>query len=307
MQPTEKDAERILFETLNKKVETIKRFNTGLANYVFDVVTTEHEKLVIRLGTTESKESFARALHWYPILREKKVPLATLYFGSVESKFPVMIMERLEGVDLGDVYSELTKPEKENLATQMVTIQREVASLPEGSGYGYERSTEYSSLHPKWIDVLHANLARSNKRAKEHDLSEYVQQVKELIDAHGEYFNSVRPLCFLDDTTTKNVIIGNGKLSGIVDIDGVAYGDFLLTIALTHTSLISSGYDTHYTEYWLKELGLNDDQKRAFDLYVQMFCLDILSESGNVFNTDTKVTICPPSATRLLNHLKAGI
>lgn len=44
------------------------------------------------------------------------------------------------------------------------------------------------------------------------------------------YTSEVKPTPFLDDTTTKNVIINDGKLSGIVDVDYVNFGDHLLTL-----------------------------------------------------------------------------
>jgi aminoglycoside phosphotransferase (APT) family kinase protein len=51
------------------------------------------------------------------------------------------------------------------------------------------------------------------------------------------YFDTVRPIPFLDDLTTKNVLVENGTLSGIIDVDFVCYGDPLLAVGATMASI----------------------------------------------------------------------
>lgn len=46
------------------------------------------------------------------------------------------------------------------------------------------------------------------------------------------------PTCFLDDITGKNVIIDNGELKGLIDLDHVCYGDPLYWLALTLVGLV---------------------------------------------------------------------
>ena len=113
----------------------------------------------------------------------------------------------------------------------------------------------------------------------------------------------MKPTCFLDDITTKNVIINNGVLSGIVDVDSLAFGDSLLTVALTKVSLLSSGYDTEYTDYWTERLDLDTKQKKALDLYSAIFCLDFLSEEGQVFNKKKSTNVNSKRVNVLINLL----
>jgi aminoglycoside phosphotransferase (APT) family kinase protein len=47
------------------------------------------------------------------------------------------------------------------------------------------------------------------------------------------YFSSVQPTYFLDDLTSKNVIVQDGELRGLVDFDVVCYDDPLYWLALT--------------------------------------------------------------------------
>lgn len=297
--PTEQDAVRILHATLGKNVESIQRFPTGLANYVYDVKTTDGKNIVVRLGRIDLKHYIEGAFCWYEPLVNVGVPLPKLYYATPDETvhgFPVMIMDRLPGRDLGEVYPSLTKDQKEKLAHQIVGIQQNVATLPQGLGFGYARSKDDPSLCQNWIDVINANLERSRRRFEKTGVvgPDIVDKVRQAINSHETYFNTVKPTPFLDDTTTKNVVINeNGELSGIVDVDSLAFGDPLLTVALTRMSLLSSGFETDYIDYWTEELNITPEQRKVLDIYTAVFCLDFMSEMGQSFNKDKALPIDP--------------
>lgn len=310
--PTVQDAERILFAVLGKNARNIKRFPTGLANYVYDVVTDDNQNLVVRLTRPDLSFFFQGATFWYSALKQKQVPLPDLYFFDTTGTaygFPVMIMERLPGKDLGEVYSELTFNQKRVIADQIITIQRSVATMPMGRGYGYARSNNDSSLKQSWLEVLEASLERSTTRIRAAGVVDatIVERVKTAMHSHTKYFASVKPNCFLDDTTTKNVIINEGKLSGIVDVDMVAFGDSLFTLALTAVALLSGGFDTDYTDFWEEQLNLNSEQKRALALYTALFGVDFLSEEGHAFNKEKPETVNRARVQRLENIVAANL
>ena len=243
----------------------------------------------MRLARPDLKFFFEGALNWYGQMIEKGVPLPKLYFSSLDTDayaFPVMIMDRLPGKDLGEVYPTLTTAQKHAIANRIAAIQRSVATLPLGDGYGYARSERDPRLQSQWIDVLDSNVEQSRERIHISGVIDLkiVDRIKALLHQHEAYFSTVKPTCFLDDTTTKNVVIHNGALSGIVDVDSVAYGDPLLTLGLTRTALLALGYDTEYTDYWAEKLNLNSDQQKALTLYTAMFCVNFLSEKGHAFN-----------------------
>ena len=74
-----------------------------------------------------------------------------------------------------------------------------------------------------------------------------MRRVESLLEQLEKQWTSVRPRVFFHDITTKNVIINDrGELSGIVDLDSMAFGDPLLTVALTRTSLLSRGERPDY-------------------------------------------------------------
>ena len=126
----------------------------------------------------------------------------------------------------------------------MVRAQALVGRLPEGKGYGFVTDPEGQFPHASWEGVVRASLARSRamiERAGVMD-SRAVDRVEARLPRFADYFTRVPSRAFLDDTTTKNVIVHEGRLSGIVDVDCGCYGDGLMTPALTRMSLLNKGY-----------------------------------------------------------------
>jgi hypothetical protein len=108
----------------------------------------------------------------------------------------------------------------------------------------------------------------------------------------SDYFTGIKPIPFLDDITTKNVLVNNGRLSGIVDVDEICYGDSLLVVGLTNMALLSMREDTKYVDYWLKEIDANDSQRKAVKFYTLFYCVDFMGEQGMRFGNDKNV---PPN------------
>src|SRR5204863_9344886 len=87
-----------------------------------------------------------------------------------------------------------------------------------------------------------------------------VQRLEEIYVNFRFYFRAIESTPFLDDTTTKHVLVHHGRLTGIVDVDEVCFGDGLSTIALTQMSLLAHNQQTDYVRFWCEELHLTDEQ-----------------------------------------------
>jgi aminoglycoside phosphotransferase (APT) family kinase protein len=197
-----------------------------------------------------------------------------------------MLIERLPGSDLGQVYAGLSSAAKQALAVRIAAIQRAVGALPMPRGFGFARSYEQANAAGKrsWAEVVAADITRSEERIRRIDRIEprYVKRVRAVLTDDETYLQSVRPVPFLDDTTTKNVIVNQGTLSGIVDTDEVCFGDPLFTLGLTNVALRSLGVDTDYVGYWLDAIGASRQQRAIVALYSLVFCLGFMSELGQV-------------------------
>jgi aminoglycoside phosphotransferase (APT) family kinase protein len=65
--------------------------------------------------------------------------------------------------------------------------------------------------------------------------------VTRLVSATRAQLDSLPPIPFLHDTTTKNVIVTpGGTFSGIVDVDDLCFGDPRYVVALTLASTLNS-------------------------------------------------------------------
>jgi Ser/Thr protein kinase RdoA (MazF antagonist) len=288
--PTERDAEAVVRRALGAGVRSVTRFPTGLCHYVYDVVTDGGRRVVARLSSSVTRDILAGGVYWHLRLRAIGVPLPALLYSDIgpEDACSAMLLERLPGRDLSLVYADLTPAHKRALAAEVVAVQRRVATLAQAPGFGFARSYDDPSLHSTWLDVVQADLERSRRRIAAAGIvdARLIDRVHERVHAISLYLLAVEPTPFLDDITTKNVLIHDGALSGIVDTDYVCFGDPLFTLALTTMALLAAGHDTLYTDAWRAVLDLRPEQVRALDVYTAVFCVNFLSELGQRFNRD---------------------
>lgn len=310
--PTEHDARDAICRLLSAEATVVTRFPTGAQHYVYDVTLADGRRVVARMSLPEHRELVRGALGWHRLLRPRGVPLPELLASAVEPEdgpFPAMLLERLPGTDLQHVYPSLTGAQRSAIAGRIAAVQRIVGNLPPGSGYGYAVSLDDPDLRPTWSAVVDANLARGRERITAAGIVDvsHVDRVAHAVERHRSALDVVPPRAFLDDTTTKNVIVADGRLSGIVDVDVVCYGDPLYVVALTRMSLLSRAYDTGYIDAWLAALDPVPAQDREallrLDLYTAVFCVDLLAELGQRFNKVGPEPVDPASVARLLTVL----
>jgi hypothetical protein len=90
-----------------------------------------------------------------------------------------------------------------------------------------------------------------------------------------------------------------GKITGIVDVDNMCFGDPLLVIALTSVSLAVEGFDTKYTDYWAKLLNLNYQEKYRLTFYQLFYVTAFMSKQGLQTTNSKKVIF----NTKILHQL----
>jgi aminoglycoside phosphotransferase (APT) family kinase protein len=302
--PSEADAATLVLKLLSIQPRQVTRFRTGGTHYVYDVTLADQQHVVARMAAT-SPASLHGAVYWAQCLQPFNIPLPAILGDDRDARltpFPALILEHLPGTDLGHVYHLLSHTQKVNLAVEIAQIQQQVATLPRGPGYGYAVSYDDPGLLPTWADVLEQSLTRSQQRIATLGRVSvaYVDCVRALLPRFSDYVARIPPIAFLDDTTTKNVLINEGRLSGIVDVDYVCFGDPLFTVALTHMALLSMGADLDYTDAWCAVLTLDAHQRAALTFYTCVFCVDFLSEVGHIGNQNTVTA----NDTQRITHLR---
>ncbi|HEX6288208.1 MAG TPA: aminoglycoside phosphotransferase family protein [Herpetosiphonaceae bacterium] len=287
--PTEQDAMTVVEVVMQRPAHQIERFPTGLCHYVYDVVTDHGQRVVVRLARADTAPLLLGGINWSRVLRPRGVPLPALLHADATATivpFAFMLLEHLPGVDLGRVYAQMSRQHKRGVAAAIVRIQRLVHALPPGSGYGYATALQTALPHQSWTALVAQTLIDAHQhiaRVGVVDLR-HVDRVERRLPRFKAYLDAVAPTAFLDDTTTKNVLIDRGRVAGIVDVDVVCYGDPLWTVALTQMALLQQRLDLDYIAAWTELLNLTREQQRILPFYTAVFCIGFLSELGIAHN-----------------------
>ncbi len=288
--PNEQLAINLISRHYQSRIKKIERFTTGLCHYVYDVELDNCEKLVIRIADAEGRKELKGGIYWYGQLKIYELPMPKIFFYDLEGDYAYVILERLPGKDLHFVYDEMSDLQKAQLAERISDIQNLSQKLPPAKGFGYALSYDDETLekNKNWKDVVLESLqgARKGITANRIFNSKYLDLLSSGLNKFNQYFDSIKPRPFLDDITNKNVIINNGKLSGIVDIDTVCFGDKLYHLALTRMALFARKCNMDYVSYLIDLYDLSDEQYEVLDFYTAVFCACFMAEVGTKFNKE---------------------
>jgi hypothetical protein len=287
--PTEQDAAVAVRSRLGLEPIEVRRLLTGLCHFVFAVETSAGPKAVVRIATPATRHLLQGGVYWNDWLRPIGIPLPAMLAVGLqpsEIRFPFVILEHLPGVDLHAIYQDLSSDDKFQIVSEIARIQKKVSALPEAGGFGFATSYNVPPRYSTWGAVLAAILGEADQRMNlpDHPGRTYLHETSRILEQHKAYFAAVKPVPFLDDTTTKNVLISQGRLSGIVDVDQVCFGDLLLPIGLTQMALLAGQCDLDYTEHWMSILRLTEPQRAVVNTYTALFCVVFMSELGQCFN-----------------------
>ncbi len=243
----------IFFSCFNKIPQETERCAVGIANYVY-IVKCDDIKYTVRCSG--DKNAYEETVCWLKKLSAIDVPVPNVLFCGQYGQYSYLILNYIEGRDIGLVYRGLTSEEKKEIAKDVIAIQRKVSQLPLENIDG-----EWS-----WVRFVDGMLENAEKLIVQNGYFD-VQKVARLREQKvilEKYFADVKPAAYLDDISTKNLLIHNGRLSGIIDIDQIGAGDDLTYIAMTYVALLNMDCDTDYAEYLLKERGCTASEMKAF-------------------------------------------
>lgn len=261
-----------IFENSTKRrVVKIQRCGVGIANYVF-TVSAEAEKFILRC----SKEAgaYQDTIYWLRRLAACEIPVPVVLWEGKYEEYSCLILSYIPGDDIGNVYGELTCGEKRQIAKEVIALQRKVA--------GIEVKTPAGWTWNRFVDEM---LDRAEERIKWNRCfdAEKVHIIKNLRREIQEYLDQVRPTPYLDDISTKNLLIHEGKLSGVIDVDWIGLGDMLTFTALTKVALLNMDLDVKYVDDLLEEIEPSAIEYKAFVFYCLLFCVDFMGERGMRF------------------------
>lgn len=285
-------------EALGRTPDRVHRLTGGLANHVF-LVEARGEKTILRASAHPGGVSGAS--YWLGRLGDLGLPLPRVLASGADHDPPYLILTYREGQELGVLFDELTGDQKRALARDVVGLQRRLDVLPDGPGFGYLASYDDPGARASWRLVVEAHLARSRSWLAQTGAfsTSYVDRVEALVPRFAPGLAAVAPRPFFDDATTKNVLVHRGAFSGLVDLDWLAFGDRLYTVALTRMSLLEAGRSTTYIDDLVEEEGPSEARRRLLGFYTLVFCADFMGGVGMAFNRAVPPEVTPATRTRL--------
>ena len=305
-QPTVELAAGIAATVVGCEPMALRRFPTGARHYVFDVEFADRPSVVVRIGGPSAQSEMAGALQLSALLRPRGVKLPAILAADVRAQYPWLVLERLEGTDLGEVVSGFSDEQLDRIAAAVAHAQAITAESGSAGRYGYAVLPAQAPCNT-WSQVLKASLDRSRGRIGFAGLFDVglVDVVQTALNAMRDQIDSIAPTPFLHDTTTKNVIVtANGDFSGIVDVDDLCFGDPRYPAALTLAAMMAYGGPVRYISAWLRHAERPDD--RVFRLYVALFLLDLMAEHGQTFNGNERPSM-PEARAALCRAYEAGL
>ena len=270
--PVDHKEAMLLFEKITKKsVVQIERCSIGIANYVF-MVSTAIEKFILRCSKDE--QAYKDTVYLLNKLSICEIPIPIVLSKGKYKDYSYLILSYIPGDDIGNVYYKLNDSEKKQIAREVVEIQRKVSKVD------ISTDSEWT-----WNSVVDETLDRAEERIERKHYFDVnkIHIIKNLQQEIQEYLDQVQPTPYLDDISTKNLLIYEGKVSGIIDIDWMGFGDILTFVAMTRVALLNMDLDTRYIDYLLDEMQPNTMEHKAFVFYCLMFCVDFMGERGMQF------------------------
>lgn len=283
----EKIALEIFTNYISTEKSTIERCGVGHGNYVY-IISNETGKYVIRCS--DEKKGYENTVYWLKRLSKVKVPVPEVIAYGEYQNCDYVILSYLEGKDLGIVYPTLTKEEKRIIAREVVRFQSIVGAI----------KVEGIEGNWTWSSFIQSMLERAEERIgkKGYFDRNKVEQLWEISKALQGYFLQIEPVAYLDDISTKNLLIEGGAVSGIIDVDWIGIGDKLTYVALTYVALLNMEYDTDYIDYLLEEMNISKMEKKAFIFYSLLYCVDFMGERGMQFG-DKRIDVDEVIISRL--------
>lgn len=269
----ENSALEIFGNHISVKADTIERGSVGHGNYVY-IISGGTKRYVVRCSSEDN--AYADTIYWLRRLREVNIPVPEVLADGKYQNYSYIILSYLEGRDLGLVYPALGRKEKQDIAREVVRIQNLVADI---ELEGIEDSWSWKDSFVQYM------LDRARERIEKNGYFDVnkIERLWEMGEILQDYFLQIKPIAYLDDISTKNLLIDQGRVSGIIDVDWIGIGDRLTFVALTNVALLNMGYGTDYVEFLMEELNVSSIERKVLVYYSLLFCVDFMGERGMQF------------------------
>jgi aminoglycoside phosphotransferase (APT) family kinase protein len=276
---TPEEVAALVLDLFGAEPARVERMGYGHFNVVYDVRLPDQTGLIVRTNRRDPSVMLGTERN-LRTLGALGVPVPEiLAFDPSLARYDAayMVLARIPGRDLGFELERMDRAQMAALAEQIVEFQRLAATLPTGQGFGWV-AIDQPGPYPSWPAVIERDVRRHLANAAPLLPSGLEARVRALVALFADELAAVAPAPFLDDLTTKNVLIEDGRLRGVVDFDWICYGDRRHWLGLTQTAVVTQAPPA--AEFYVEELcrlcGVAPRERRLIALYSALFALDFV-------------------------------
>lgn len=284
---------RVVSSHFKETPKAIKRMTKGICNEVYDVALTDQE-IIARL----SKEDYFLKGSSYriPIFKKLGINVPDVLeedYSKTEIPYSYQFLSKMKGKDIGDVIADLTDEQLQAIAIELSDIMDKVKTIPASDKFGLIWSEEFTELSDTWTERMKIWVAETIERGTKTGImdDEMRSILENLYEKYEAYFDQIKPVSYLGDISSKNVMIDNGKFVGLVDLDGADQGDPLEAIGRIQASWFGTHHGKVYTEAIMDNQNLNQEQRKIVTMYALLNRISWACENGIKFNQNTNSII----------------
>lgn len=281
--PTKQSVQQAVRQYLHHEAVSVRRIPMGRSHFVFTAQLASGEHVIVRIARADRAECFEGFAYWQRQLAHVGVPvprILSMDLTAHQLPWPVMFLEHVPGDDLCNVYSRLTSAEKRSIADDLLNIQLRMRCLPTGPGFGGIAHYEDTRCHSRWSEVLWEYVTEALDYLPDHQQHRpAVEHIRSALHELGAEFDRIPPLPYLIDATHQNVMIDRGRVTAIVDLDEVGFGDALYPLGTARAGILSRGPEASCITRVAAPLCVGPLRQRIFDLYSAIACLKMLAPS----------------------------
>jgi hypothetical protein len=299
------EAARLVHAALRVEPLSINRqVFTQSGNAIFQAELADGRVVAVRVSPHSS--TFAFTSHNLDVLRQLGLPVSTvLASGTRGANGSFVILDWIPGRDLQFEFAQLNAAQATHIAGTVADWQRRVASLPKSNGFGWAPIGGHAAC-ARWTDLFGAPSTETPLDSAPR-LEHLRHRLRLARRSFEPYFATLHPTCFLDDLTTRNVIVERGVLRGLIDVDFVCYGDPLMAVGTTlaHIAADVGEAGRFYGEELVRCSAASTQEQRAIHFYSALWITAFLAaaeEAGLTQRADELAGI----ADTVLNAAESG-
>ncbi|CAB3757965.1 hypothetical protein GQ57_08615 [Burkholderia sp. MSh2] len=276
---------------------------TQSGNTIHRVELADGRTVVLRVSSQPA--AYAHTEANLAALRALGLPVQqVLAAGTAAPGRSFVILNWLDGFDLKFALPAMRADQMAAVAERVADCQRRVAGLPASRGFGWAPIGR-DAAHARWTDLFGAP-ADASVAVEATPLNQLRARLRAVRATLEPYFAACTPVCFLDDLTTRNVIVDDGALSGFIDLDFVCYGDPLLQVGTTLAYLAADVGDAGraYGDALVDCWSPSGDARRAMYFYAGLWTTGFLA-SAEAAGDAWRIRVLEPAARALLDAAEA--